>query len=121
MSSTRIALLGSACLLATVSLANADEFKLSNDQLDHVTAGATSLLDDGSSILDSGSGFCTFCPAPAPDPDPTPDPDPVPDVPDLGGFFGDGLFGGLFGGGSLSGGLLDFIEGQIGNQLAGLN
>lgn len=121
MSSTRIALLGSVCLLATVSIANAGEIELSADQLDSVTGGAQSLIAGGASILTPDSGLCTFCPEPPPAPEPAPGPDSTPDLPSLDGLFGGGLFGGLFGGGLFGGSISDLIQNQIGSGLAGLN
>ena len=108
MSSVKIALLGSACLLATVSLANADEIKLSTDQLDFVTAGAVGEVPRIGGPQDAG--FTFFGPA---NPEPEPEPEPpapntpsVPNLPNLPGGFG---------------GLQSFIQQLIGNfNLPGL-
>lgn len=100
MSSVKITLLASACLLATATLANADELKLSSDQLDTVTAGLDSLSRAG----ETAGGFSFFGPLnemPEPEPEPAPPAGPtLPTLPGVGGglqaFLQNLLGGGLF-------------------------
>jgi hypothetical protein len=104
MSSVKITLLTSACLLATVSLANAGELKLSADQLDSVTAGAVPSVPSVGTVGDSATFnfFGAANPEPEPEPEPEPSTPSIPNVPFLPNLPGGG------------GGLQAFIQNLIG-------
>lgn len=95
MSFIKTSALASACLLASVAFATADEIRLTDETLDTVTAGAITALPPIQPIQGNLGGFDgspslfgPLNPEPVVVPDPVPDPTPTPVAPTLGGIGG---------------------------------